>query len=345
MSNTSRRRANTSRRRVAMAAGAILAGAAIPIAATGTAWADETSDLTVAPKTETVAELERQGLSAAEARAVYEAEQPAGTAHDATAGTAVQVSFDGSIVVNANNSTDEASATSGAVKDVATAIGDGSVAQAGTGTDAYNVPLTGSDDKAFANGGGSTAVSGGGNVDNASATGTDSSAYASLGSHDTSIADGAGTEAGTGGSTTVGTGVILTAGSYDTARAYGAGDTALAGTGGAAPGSHDTALVGTATRLVTDSEAEAVAGEDDTARVVSVGRSTATDSFAYAGNVADDFGNSPTGFNRDVAVVYGSDDTASATDHSVQTVIVHAPAEAISAQVDVHVEPSAPILP
>jgi hypothetical protein len=32
---------NKSRRRVTMAAGAVLAGAAIPIAAAGTAWADD----------------------------------------------------------------------------------------------------------------------------------------------------------------------------------------------------------------------------------------------------------------------------------------------------------------
>src|SRR5271168_5056306 len=43
MSNKSRRM-NTSRRRLSMAAGALLAGAAIPIAAAGTAWADQTSD-------------------------------------------------------------------------------------------------------------------------------------------------------------------------------------------------------------------------------------------------------------------------------------------------------------
>jgi hypothetical protein len=40
MSNTSRRRVTKSRRRVAMAAGVILAGVATPIAAAGTAWAD-----------------------------------------------------------------------------------------------------------------------------------------------------------------------------------------------------------------------------------------------------------------------------------------------------------------
>jgi hypothetical protein len=41
MSNKSRSSANKSRFRLTMAAGAILAGAAIPIAAAGTAWADE----------------------------------------------------------------------------------------------------------------------------------------------------------------------------------------------------------------------------------------------------------------------------------------------------------------
>src|SRR5271163_477928 len=49
MSNKSRRRANTSPRRVSLAAGALLAGAAIPIAAAGTAWADQTSDGNNAP--------------------------------------------------------------------------------------------------------------------------------------------------------------------------------------------------------------------------------------------------------------------------------------------------------
>jgi hypothetical protein len=41
MSNKSRRRVTTSRRRATMAAGVILAGAAIPLAAAGTAWADD----------------------------------------------------------------------------------------------------------------------------------------------------------------------------------------------------------------------------------------------------------------------------------------------------------------
>ena len=42
MSNKSRRSVKKSSRRVSMAAGALLAGAAIPIAAAGSAWADDT---------------------------------------------------------------------------------------------------------------------------------------------------------------------------------------------------------------------------------------------------------------------------------------------------------------
>jgi hypothetical protein len=121
MSNTSRRRATASRRRVAVAAGALLAGAAIPIAAAGTAWADETSDTSgntgpaipiaasaaadaaspdatvpeAAPtKMQSVAELVKEGLTTPQATAVFNAEQPGGTA--------VEVSFKGKIVVEAN---------------------------------------------------------------------------------------------------------------------------------------------------------------------------------------------------------------------------------------------------
>jgi hypothetical protein len=105
MSNTSRRRATTSRPRITLAAGVFLAGAVIPIAAAGTAWADETGSQN---QTETVGQLERQGLSASQAEAVVKAEKD---------GTPVQVSYDGTTVVNANiqgtGSATEATATSG----------------------------------------------------------------------------------------------------------------------------------------------------------------------------------------------------------------------------------------
>ena len=109
MSGKSRRRATTSRRRVAMATGALLAGAAIPIAAAGTAWADET---------QTAGQLEREGLSPSEAKAVVAAEDD---------GTPVQVSYDGKMIVDANQggASGDATAASG-TKDVAIAIGGGS---------------------------------------------------------------------------------------------------------------------------------------------------------------------------------------------------------------------------
>jgi hypothetical protein len=110
MSTKSSHRVDKSRRRVAMAAGAILAGAVIPLAAAGTAWADET---------ETVEQLVKQGLSQADAQAVVDAQNN---------GTPVQVSYDRKVVVDDNQgsgSTDEATARSGA-KDVSAAIGGGS---------------------------------------------------------------------------------------------------------------------------------------------------------------------------------------------------------------------------
>jgi hypothetical protein len=98
-------------RRIKLAAGAILAGAAIPIAAAGTAWADTT---------ENQQQLENQGFSSSEAQAIVNAEAPGGTA--------VQVSYDGKIVVDANQpgiAGMDATATS-ARNDVSAAIGGGS---------------------------------------------------------------------------------------------------------------------------------------------------------------------------------------------------------------------------
>lgn len=106
-----------SRRHMKLAAGAILAGAAIPIAAAGAAWADDTA----APvdKTETQAQLEAQGLSSAQAQAVVNAEN--GT-------TPVEVSYDGKIVVEANEggtASTDATASSGRHDAVSAAIGGG----------------------------------------------------------------------------------------------------------------------------------------------------------------------------------------------------------------------------
>lgn len=125
---------NKSRRRITTAAGAIIAGAAIPLAAAATAWADTT---------ETQQQLENQGLSSNEAQAVVNAEND---------GTAVQVSYDGKIVVNANQpgiAGMDATATS-ARNDVSAAIGGGTDS---TSHGAGAVAVTdGTDDDAIAHG-------------------------------------------------------------------------------------------------------------------------------------------------------------------------------------------------
>jgi hypothetical protein len=126
-----------SRRHIKLAAGAILAGAAIPIASAGAAWADDTS---TPDETQRAGQLHREGLTGAEARAVVAAEKD---------GTAVEVSHDNTIVVNDNNADGTATASSGTTHDVAAAIGDGSTATDNTGD---------SKDRAFANGAGTSAT-------------------------------------------------------------------------------------------------------------------------------------------------------------------------------------------
>jgi hypothetical protein len=116
---------NKSRRRVAMAACAILAGAAIPIAAAGTAWADDTVTQVTPDKTESLDTLEKQGLTSTQAQAVVTAETPV---NEGGTATAVEVSHDGKIVVDANQgdtASTDATAKS-ARNDVSAAIGGGS---------------------------------------------------------------------------------------------------------------------------------------------------------------------------------------------------------------------------
>jgi hypothetical protein len=225
---------NKSRRRVKLAAGAILAGAAIPIAAAGTAWADDDA-VGAAAETETTKQLEHQGLTHAEAQAVAAAEAN---------GTPVEVAHDSTVVVNDNQgttSTTEATAVSGFARgDNAIAIGGGSVADAGAGSPTIGsapVDLSpGKQDTAFANGAGAEAYSGAGNHDTASATGAGTVAYAVLGNDDTSNANGAGSKAGTGGS-------FLESGDHDKATVTGTDSQAYALTDNADPGSRDSAKV------------------------------------------------------------------------------------------------------
>jgi hypothetical protein len=114
MSSTSRRRATTSRRRITLAAGAILAGAAIPIAAAGTAWADD--------DTITVAQAEK----------------------DAKAGEQVDISINGKTIKDTCPTCTADSGTKGE-HNVAIAIGAGSYATDDSGDKG---------DRAVASGGG-----------------------------------------------------------------------------------------------------------------------------------------------------------------------------------------------
>jgi hypothetical protein len=201
---------NKSRRRLTLAAGALLAGAAIPIAAAGVAWADDPAQ---ADQTETAKQLEHQGLTKAEAQAVVTAENNS---------TPVQVSYDDTTVVNDNQgatSADQASASSAAgPKDVATAIGDGSIAGA-AGSETIG---SGIDDKAYADGPNAEALSGDGSHDSASATGDSAYSVAVGGNHNTATDNG---------SSSATTGAIADGGSHDKAVVNGDFSLAEAGFG------------------------------------------------------------------------------------------------------------------
>jgi hypothetical protein len=221
---TSRRRATTSRRRITMAAGALLAGAAIPIAAAGTAWADDTD---TPNQTENVGQLERQGLTTDQALAVVHAER-----HD----IAVAVSYDGTTVVDANQggTSGDASATTsvGSTKDVAAAIGGNSDATA-TG---------GPNDRAFATNGGDATVR---DATDSKATATNGgvAAVESNGepgtvSNDLATAHGANSQATIENTFLGGSGGTVT---HDVATGSGGGDAFVLGDSASGTLSHDTA--------------------------------------------------------------------------------------------------------
>jgi hypothetical protein len=214
-----------SRRRMKLAAGAILAGAAIPIAAAGTAWADDIADQ---DQTETARQLEHQGLTHSEAQAVVTAEN-----ND----TPVQVSYDGNTVVNDNQgdtSSTEASAISGpGPHDVAAAVGGGSAANAGNAVGGF--PAGNHDTAVATDGAGATADIG--NHDTATASGAGSAASSGDGNYDTSTVNGTDSAAGSGGTGT-------TVGNHDTATVTGDDSQAFAATtGDANSDSHNKAIV------------------------------------------------------------------------------------------------------
>ena len=163
-----------SRRRLTLAAGAIVAGAVIPIAAAASAWADD--------ETETFLQLVGQGLNYYEAYEVVQAEDT---------GLPVEVSYDGNLVVETNqivNPLTGAVAESGPNSDVAAAIATNSPAIL---NQTIAEATRGSNDVAFADGGGSFAFAGNevpdtiaNNNDTATAIGTYSSAFAVDGNND-----------------------------------------------------------------------------------------------------------------------------------------------------------------
>jgi hypothetical protein len=171
---SSYRRSSCRRRQWSIGVGAVLVGAVIPIAAAASAWADGLTE------TEDFGQLVGQGLNYYEAYEVAQAE---------STGLPVEVSYDGQVVVEANEPTDPllgAFAESGTGSDVAAAIATNSPAiENQTIADA----LLGSNNVAFADGGGSFAIAGNevpttiSNNDTATAIGTYSFAYATSGSN------------------------------------------------------------------------------------------------------------------------------------------------------------------
>ncbi len=139
---------NKSRRRVTLAAGAILAGAAIPIAATGTAWAQGGDDL---PNYQT---LVSQGVPPAEAAAA----EAAAAAH-----TPVSVSDTAGTFNDGYTGVDGAANSSsvlGVKSDSAVAIGTGSDAVAGANSTTTNDNAYASGTNAYADAGGSNSYFG-----------------------------------------------------------------------------------------------------------------------------------------------------------------------------------------
>jgi hypothetical protein len=172
MSNKSRRRATTSRHRLTLAAGALLAGAAIPIAAAGTAWADD--------DTITVAQAEK----------------------DAKAGEAVAISINGTThCFNCAGDANAPQADSGSAGEhnTAIAIGNGSIATDDTTGDTHDTAAAsatsatggvgGTAEISFASDSKATATTGSTAEINITATG------ATGDTKDTAIATGAGTTA------------------------------------------------------------------------------------------------------------------------------------------------------
>lgn len=193
---------NKSFRRVTVAAGAILAGAAIPLAAAGSAWADD-------PPLPGLGQLVADGVPLGEAIAAEAA---------AAFGQPVAVSVDGVTYTDAQAAADGTTALSGAVKsDVAVAIGNGSYAAA-TGASGDNAYASGKDAQALALGTSDRVYDVGNNPNNtgygAEATGNSDNVTV-FGNSDVIVATGSNDTVGVAGGTTASGDVLLDSGNHD----------------------------------------------------------------------------------------------------------------------------------
>ena len=222
-----------SRRRLTLAAGAIVAGAAIPIAAAGIAWADDSLTSLVAVGDSQPMELSFDGQVLVDT---------CGNACTAISGTDNDLAIaygDGSYAEADGGQGDKATASDGGYADASDGNNDTANAD---GYDTYAAAGDGNGDSATADGACIEAIAGEGNNDTASVTGYDSFAGAEVGNNDSAtVTDGFQTYAYAGGSTEesagggsaaaeVSTGGANT-GNYDTALANGYDSTAVAGEG------------------------------------------------------------------------------------------------------------------
>jgi hypothetical protein len=187
MSHKSRRRATQSRRRVTMAAGALLAGAAIPLVAAGTAWADD--------DTITVAQAEKDAKAGEQVDISVNGKTIMDTCATCTADSGAVGDHNKAIAIGAGSSATDIDGAAHSTAEASTGglaqVSGGSDNQAtatGAGSAAYDDAS--SDSKATANSGGYASTSYSYDHSSATATGTNSNAYTEYSSNSSATATG-----------------------------------------------------------------------------------------------------------------------------------------------------------